>query len=347
MVTSQLLPFPTMPPAPAPYLLDGLLPQGQLLFLDGPAGIGKSLLAAAWTAALSQATTRPITLLTNDSPRGQTLAHHLARHNPSYQNLKLLSWCADKLANPTFALNEALQHLENHIIQEKPILLVIDSLEDSLHVLAGETEDRLRDFWSRLTRTAQHHNCTVLILSLPPGRRGTSRIAKSAAFHARTIYSLAWHPGDATLRILTRTLDRLAPAGTQWHVGIAPDGQADWHLADEKHHTAPSQARAPITWLKQNHKMQQLPTLARAIKEELLHPIPASILKGKILGQGYSYHAFRSALKALDVKHEKQGSTWTYIPGPTLSKHNNPKRQRGTIPERSEGELPRAPATIT
>jgi hypothetical protein len=338
MVVSQSLPFSAAPPLATPYFLDGLLPQARLILLDGPAGIGKSLLAAAWTASVSRQ--HPVTLLSADnSDSSPTLAHHLHNHSPNYQNLKQVLWRADTFANPKFALEEALQHIEKHLVNDKPALLVIDSLEESLHILAREPEDRLRHFWSTLARFARNYDCTILVLSQPPGRRGLARIAKTAASYTRTIYSLGWHPGDASLRILTRTLDRLAPAGTQWHVGIAPDGQVDWHLAEEKHHLAPSQARAPITWLKQNHKMQQLPTVARAIKEELLHPIPASILKGKILGQGYSYHAFRSALKTLDVIHEKQGSTWTYIPGPTLSNHTKPKR--------NESDSPRAPATIT
>src|SRR4029079_15888701 len=200
----------------------------------------------------------------------------------------------------------------------KPALLIIDSLEDALHVLAGETEERLRHFWSRLAHVAHQHQTTILILSLPPGRRGLARIAKTVASYARTIYSLAWHSGDASLRILTRTLDRLAPDGTQWHTGINPDGQADWHLAEERHHQAPTQGRAPITWLKQNHKMQQLSTVARAIEQELTQPQPAHLLRATILSQGYSYHAFRSALKTLDVKLEKQNKTWTYTPGPQL-----------------------------
>src|SRR4029079_8282601 len=106
--------------------------------------------------------------------------------------------------------------------------LVIDSLEESLAILAGEKEAKLREFWAHLVSLARHHNTTILVLARPQGRRGTARVARTAAEAAKAVFALAYHPTDASIRVLTRTRDLTAPAGAQWHLTIDESGRADW-----------------------------------------------------------------------------------------------------------------------
>src|SRR6185369_9349598 len=165
MIHTELRPMTPPQPKTAAWLLPGLLPKGELVLLEGQPGVGKSLLAAAFAAKISH--DDACTLLTASTSSSETLATHLARQEPHYEKLHELLWYAERDGKKDYAAEEALTKLQHHLEHHKPPLLVLDSLEESLAILAGEKEAKLREFWANLVTLARHHNTTILVLARP------------------------------------------------------------------------------------------------------------------------------------------------------------------------------------
>jgi hypothetical protein len=336
MITAELRPFAPPQTKAQTWLLPGLLPRGELVLLEGAASVGKSLLAAAFAARVSQ--DDACTLLTASPSSSEVLAVHLAHQEPQFDKLRELVWYADRDGKQDFAAEESLTKLQNHLEQHQPPLLVLDSLEESLAILAGEKERKLREFWSQLVALARQHGTTILVLARPQGRRGTARVARTAAGAARAVFTLAWHPTDPTQRVLTRTRDLTAPAGAQWHVTLDPDGRADWTEAAPADHVAP--AGALSTW---NHDARQRPDLAgavRIIEDALVSPLPGMVLRDLVVRQGHTAHTYRTAMTLVDVEYKKLGHIWVYYPGPELSALQKLRRQPAASPAREPAPAP-------
>lgn len=334
MITTELRPLAPREVKEPAWLLPGLLPRGELVLLEGAAGVGKSLLAAALAARVSRDADTACTLLTAMPGSADVLAAHLARQQPAYEKLRELVWYADRDGGKDFAAEEALTKLQNHLEEHRPPLLVIDSLEEALGILAGEKERIMRTFWSQLATLARHHGVTILVLTRPQGRRGAARVARAAAEAAKAVFTLAWHPTDAALRVLTRTRDLLAPAGAQWHVTIDAAGRADVAEAAPADHVPP--AGAPATW-KTERRRDNLAAAVRAIEDALTVMTPAPVLRDQVLRQGISYHAFRTAMTLVDAEHKRVGGAWFYAPGLELKILQELRRQR------AERRFPPAP----
>jgi archaellum biogenesis ATPase FlaH len=340
MITTELRPMtPPQPKAPA-WLLPGLLPRGELVLLEGAASVGKSLLAAAFAARISH--DDACTLLTASPSSSEILATHLARQQPQYEKVHELCWYADRDGKNDFAAEEALTKLQAHLEQHQPPVLVIDSLEESCTILAGEKEKKLREFWANLVTLARHHGTTILVLARPQGRRGTARVARTAAEAAKVVFALAYHPTDATIRVLTRTRDLTAPAGAQWHLSIDADGRLDWTEAGLADHVVPSSQVA--TWHQDVRNRPDLKAAVRAIEDALIGPTPPYILRDTVLRQGHTGNTYRTALSLVDAEFNKFGSVWVYTPGRELCLLQELRRRNS---ERSPQEEPTQPSRKT
>src|SRR6185369_764 len=96
MIHTELRPMTPPQPKAAAWLLPGLLPKGELVLLEGQPGVGKSLLASALVAKISQ--DDACTLLAASATSSETLATHLARQQPHYEKLYELCWYAERVS---------------------------------------------------------------------------------------------------------------------------------------------------------------------------------------------------------------------------------------------------------
>jgi len=326
MITSHL--HPLVPPScrETAWLIPGLLPVGEVVMLEGGPGLGKTLLATAWAARLSRdgAGQGTAALILTASIRAAELGlGQLARHEPDFSRLHAIDWTAtarDENGRREAVVEEMIFHIEQHLEQNHPRLLIIDSLDEAFSVLATEPAHRQRHFWSQMVAAARRHGCTILLLTRQCSKRDRAgRVASLAADFARCVFSLGWHPADASLRVLTRTRDLFSPAGVQWHVAIDEAGQADCHPTNDHDHVPPGQGGTPVTWLSRRQKRSNLPLVMKAVEEYLDGKKPIRMVRDHVLGLGHSYPAFREAMRHLDVEAKKEGSLWWYIPGPEIA----------------------------
>src|SRR4029078_8133635 len=83
------LPLPTTTSEP-PWLIDGLLPAGQLVVLDGPTGVRKTLLTAALLAQIDHSDEPPFWIAAPDEL--EPLTHrHLLRHGIKPDAIRLIA----------------------------------------------------------------------------------------------------------------------------------------------------------------------------------------------------------------------------------------------------------------
>jgi KaiC/GvpD/RAD55 family RecA-like ATPase len=343
MITSSLRPLTAPTPAETTWLVPNLLPAGEIVLLEGPAGVGKTLLAAAWTSRISKEGQGGLAglVLTASTRAADLAASHLARHQADFDRLRNIHWSAtsrDENGKREAVVNDMLTHFEAHLEEHKPKLLVIDALEEVLVELASEPAHWQRHFWDRLQKSARRHACTILILSRPCTRRDRAgRVGRLAADYARCCFSLAWHPTDAAQRVLTRTRDPLAAAGAQWHVGIDGDGHAECFTAPDNDHVPPGQGSAPVTWLSRRQKSDNIPRILKALEEYVGIKLAAFQVRDHILGQGFSYSAFREALRHSDITHKREGGVWWYVPGPDHVARNRAIHLKKAVPTSVSG----------
>src|SRR5687768_17525699 len=96
MITSSLKEITPPAEAPTDWILPGMLPVGALALLEGGAGVGKTLVMAAYIADLcnERETGTAALVLTASSRAAEHAATHLTRQGVDLGRIKAIHWTA-------------------------------------------------------------------------------------------------------------------------------------------------------------------------------------------------------------------------------------------------------------
>lgn len=294
---------PTEPIFPQQWLLKDLIPAAELVLLDGASGVGKSILHSGLTAIFSQspALSQPGSILYLSSPQQQPLiTEFLSQQQPNYNRLRGLHYKPESTTDdaPVAVAPHLLAFVEAAVLEHKPILLVIDSLEELLQLGAEPDNKTLFDFWSGLRDLAHERMCTILV----PRRNGLHENRQYGPFTrfgsdvARFGLTLHWHPNNPALRVLSIAKNQRGPVGRQFHIEIHPDAKVSLDVAQPFEHVRPS--RSAATWVpNQDHILEEDRRIIQAAGEMLQDiPLPKYQVHNFLTRHGFTKTAVQRAM---------------------------------------------------
>jgi KaiC/GvpD/RAD55 family RecA-like ATPase len=199
------------PPPPVPWVVEPLLARGAVTMLAGPAGVGKSLLALALTAAV--ASNAP-TLAGMDVTGGRVVV--IDAENGERVLRQRAHLAALPPANVRVGLPEAFDLRKPHAVTELSdaldgaALLVLDSLASLAPGLRENEADHAGPVLDRLRRLAQAADVAVLLLHHARKDGDTYRGGTSlpAAVDILAVYCRERGDTDPERRLLTWTPER-------------------------------------------------------------------------------------------------------------------------------------------
>jgi hypothetical protein len=312
---------PDLPPEPVRWLIEGLLPHGDLALLDGPSGVGKSLLAAAFAAEV----TRTPFAQPKDAPRviwfGDVTSFNQdaypALHRHRFEEGFLIHAPIHRLDVERQAsvqlMWEFIAHVEAICKQFTPRLLVLDGVEDLLSFLADLKPVEVRRFYRNLRVVADNHGACILILR-NSGLHQPSRLSRLGSELTPCNLVLAWHPHDPTRRVLTVAKNKRGPVGDQYHILLDEHGLATREKLTPDNHVRPGHGPAPTTWTKKKPGPTSLaPQAAARLAELLTTPHAAKDVREQLLAEGFCKYTIRTAVQLTKLKAYKQGKDWWYV----------------------------------
>lgn len=316
---------PTEPIFPQHWLLKELLPAAELVLLDGASGVGKSILTTSLTAIFSQspALSLPVSILYLSSPQQQSLmTEFLSQQQPNYNTMRSLQYQPETSTegDSVSIAPHLLAFIEAAIKEHKPLLLVIDSLEELLELGVEPDNKTLFDFWTGLRNLAHERLCTILV----PRRNGLHENRQYGPFTrygsdvARFGLTLHWHPINPAHRILTIAKNQRGPAGQQIHLEILTDGEVSLHFAQPFEHVRPS--RSTATWVpNQDHILEEDRKIVDAVEELLQgNALPKYEVHNFLTRHGFTKPAVQRAMNRAKFPTIMIGTDPSYQHSPAM-----------------------------
>lgn len=323
-----------------------VLPAGELVLVDGAPGVGKSrfacLFAAAYTYSPAKDDNQCISLFISSPQQRELRAMHLHAQEPVYSHLREVVYTPPE-DSPT--PEPLLQFIEQNVREHKPLLLVVDELEELLADAANAPAAALLHFWTRLRELAKETNCIILA----PRSQGMHENRQYGAFArtgsqcARMIYTLHYHPTNPEYRVLIHVKNQYGIIGTQYRAEFQSNGRL--YLRDLAPHQHVRPARQTQTW--------QPDSEVDILSEELMvhivnimkgKPIRKKALEAEILKRGYSKRAFTRMMAAAKLPSGRHGQDWYYLPSPEILELF---REEQKYAERMKASQPVAESTST
>ncbi|MFT3880566.1 MAG: AAA family ATPase [Gemmatales bacterium] len=316
---------PTQPLFPRKWLLRDLLPVAELVLLDGASGVGKSILATSLAAIFSHTAElpQPGSILYLSSPQQQALTtEFLKQQLPNYDTMRGLHYQPESVTEgePVSNAPNLLAFIEASIKEHKPLLLVIDSLEELLELGAEPDNKMLFDFWNGLRNLAHELFCTILI----PRRNGLHENRQYGPFTrygsdvARFGLTLHWHPINPAQRIMTIAKNQRGPVGQQFKINIDTDGHVAPFPAQPFEHARPS--RSPATWVpNQDHIVEEDRRIIQAAEDMLQGgTLPKYELHNFLTRNGYTKSAVHRAMNRAKFPTIMLGEDSAYQHSPAM-----------------------------
>ena len=216
---------------PLTWLVPDLLPLNALTVLEGPASIGKSLLAAALAGYVHQQAsppehTQPV-LWFQGQERCSVIARYLHAHQVNPDRQMLYPLCEEQLKKEK-EVDEADEAMviwfDAGVRVNSPRLIIVDSLEQVFPFLPSLDTSRQCSFLSRLESIAAQANTSILILHQPAAATALPAIQQVA----NRKLQLTWHPHHKASRLLTITKCEHGHIGTQFQMDINVAGLVTW-----------------------------------------------------------------------------------------------------------------------
>lgn len=318
---AELLPISLPNPVPAPPKANpDVLPPGELVLVDGAPGVGKSrfacLFAAAYTYTPTKDDNQCISLFISSPQQRELRAIHLHPQEPIYSHLREVVYSYPEDSQTPEHL---LQFIQQNVREHKPLLLVVDEVEELLDEAANAPEAALLHFWTKLRELAKETNCIILA----PRSQGMHENRQYGAFArtgsqcARIIHTLHYHPTNPSLRVLTNVKNQYGIIGTQYRAEFHPSGRL--YLRDLAPHQHVRPARQTQTWQPDSEvDMLSDELMVNVVNIMKGKPIRKKVLEAEILKRGYSKRAFTRMMATAKLPSGRHGLDWYYLPSPEI-----------------------------
>ncbi len=297
---------------PLAWAVPELLPVGKLVFLEGPTGVGKSIIMARLAALLDgfyrsqhpEFTDQYVLWLTH-SDEAAYHSRYLKRQGfPSAQpcvhvvDPAVLQEYGDEAPEDLYAwINCTASSTGTQLV-------VIDSLEDICPVLFKQSVEQQQQFLRDLAESAERLGYTIVILHQP--QRNTPFYQLSNPMN-RFALRLTWHPQERNSRLLTIVKNQFGPANVQFQFIFDGEGIIDWHKTadNEQEISGHANRRGPESHVEE---------ICSKLPELLTEPILVADLKAQLRNEGFTDRSIRVALKTTQVRSVKIGKQWWYQP---------------------------------
>lgn len=318
---AELLPISPPNPFPAPSKANAeVLPPGELVLVDGAPGVGKSrfacLFAAAYTYSPAKDDNQCISLFISSPQQRELRAIHLHTQEPIYSHLREVIYTpSTDVQSP----EHLLQFIQQNVRDHKPLLLVVDEVEELLGEAANAPEAALLHFWTKLRELAKETNC-IIVAPRSQGmhvNRQYGAFARTGSKCARIIHTLHYHPTNPAYRVLTNVKNQYGIVGTQYRAEFQSNGRL--YLRDLAPHQHVRPARQTQTWQPDS----EIDILSEELMVHIVNimkdkPIRKKVLEAEILKRGYSKRAFTRMMAAAKLPSGRHGLDWYYLPSPEM-----------------------------
>ncbi|MFT3879521.1 MAG: AAA family ATPase [Gemmatales bacterium] len=321
------------PPHERDWLIPGLLPRGEIVFLDGLIGIGKSCLIAACVSTLSHS---PIlkdneTILYITSPRQRELIKtFLHRQQPNYDKLRNVEFTMDssvsleQVSRSSLLLEFLISEGQNH----HPAMIVLDSFEELVGKDSRLNAEDWTLFWETLQQMAATFHCTILI----PRRHGYhenrqyGHDVRVGSEVTRFALAMQFHPTDPLKRIITVAKNQTGPIGGQTLAQFIGNKMEITGL-EAPEHVRPS--RNVTTWQNNDaHKKQENAEIMEAVDCCMGgHPMLKKMVKEFVMRNGFSERAYDRAMAEAKLPIKKFGDEWAYLPNEAMLQRHGQQKQ--------------------
>lgn len=301
-------------------LMSGIdfLPTRELILIDGAAGVGKSRLVCALAAGFSYSSAennnRCVLFITSEHQR-ELRAHHLHFQEPNYESIREVTYQTVESSDEPASPSHLLQFIEENVREHKPMLLVIDELEELLGDAVHSEEKSLSQFWISLKQLARESDCIICV----PRTQGMHEnrhygpFARTGTRHAYFICTLHWHPTNPAMRVLSVAKNLKGRIGSQYLAVFNDKNRMAIRWLEPHEYVRPArhtQSWQPFT----DAEMQGEEILAHV--EEIMHgqPILKRELESAIIKMGFSKRAYLRVMAKVKLPCGRQGLDWYYLP---------------------------------
>jgi hypothetical protein len=325
---SAALPItPVQNPHSRRWIIESQLPGGELVFLDGLTGVGKSNTAAHYAATLSRLmlVDHPTAVLyLSSSSTRESRDYHLSVHQTNMNHIRQIEFMTflETLAPGDKVGSKFCGFIQAELLEHRPLLMVIDSIEEMLDSFKLTTEEAEAMF-HLLREIARLSGCTLLL----PRRCGMherhySTLGRAGANVGEYIMTLHWHPIHADRRVITIAKNIRGPMGDQWHQRYLPDGRFVSQFMEAHQHVRP--AKSPATWKADPAVKNKFHEIIAVLKDKMEKEKITAVaeLQKIVLEMGYKEHEFRSAAAMMGVEAVRQkGYEYHYVDKLVVAAH--------------------------
>jgi hypothetical protein len=314
------------------WIIQDQLPGGELVTLDGLTGVGKSNTAAYYAATLSRSMVvdHPTAVLyLSSSSTIESRNYHLTIHQANLSHIRHIDFMRflETLSEGDKVGSKFCDFIQAVLLEHKPLLMIIDSIEEMLNPYQLTTEEA-EALFHLLREFARLSGCTLLF----PRRCGMherhySTLGRAGTNVGEFIMTLHWHPIHADRRVITIAKNIRGPMGDQWHQRYLPDGQFVAQLMEPHQHVRP--AKSPATWKADPAVKNKFHEIIAILKDKMEKEKITAVaeLQKIVLEMGYKEHEFRTAAAMMGVEAVRQkGYEYHYVDKLVVAAHYYDKR---------------------
>jgi hypothetical protein len=327
----KLTPLSSVEPEEVAWLWRPYLPFGKVSIVEGDPGLGKTFLALAVTAAVSNgwsligmdgSPTQKVDIgkvlyLSCEDGLGDTLRPRLEKMGANVANVialegKIIPGKAE--TSPISLLDDEV--LRKAMLEVRPALIVIDPIQGFLGPgINMSRAEEVRPRLAMLGKLAEEFKSAVILIRhlTKSGKdkasyRGMGSIDFTAA--ARSVLLVGKDPGDETKRVVIQTKSSLDEAGKPIAFTIN-DGKFDW-LGHTK--VTAAEVLAPERLESETEEDKKPMREARKYLIDLLQngPKPAKEILSGVKFSGFGERTLKKAKVALKIQSYKTGDDWMW-----------------------------------
>jgi hypothetical protein len=213
--------------AAAEWHIPHLIPQHDVITLDGPNGVGKTLFAAHLLARFSRVEGHKV-LYCFSVEQEESALYFTAMQNADSARLVVqqMNYPPSEVSGQICVFEPIVNFLTKYLTQHKPTFCVVDGLDNLLEQGTDLPTHAAMQLWRKVRDLAHVHQCTIVILRHKGlhENRLYGNVTKTASRVLRHGLTMHWHPTDPAKRLINVARRQYGPIGEQFHITLELDG---------------------------------------------------------------------------------------------------------------------------